>query len=249
MVVGGTLLMRPNSRIDVVGGSGGDVTITAVDAVLEGQIVANGTNSLGDGGFVDINTSGALSIGGTGIQVNGGNGDSFGGFVFFTTGGLLEVGAAIGLKPCGLGARDTLRTEMCFPLYGQELTESITPVEAGLDVFVALDKPAWCGREALLAQKQAGPRRRLVAFRMSERGAPPPRPHYPVWGTGGDGARLGETTSGTLSPSLGVGIGMAYVPIDQAQPGTDLMRNGRPDTRRIRGFLEQWAPPATPQAP
>jgi hypothetical protein len=98
MVVGGTLLMRTNSRIDVVGGSGGDVTITAVDAVLQGQIVANGTNSLGDGGFVDINTSGSLSIGGTGIQVNGGNGDSFGGFVFFTTGGLLEVGAAIQVR-------------------------------------------------------------------------------------------------------------------------------------------------------
>ena len=135
----------------------------------------------------------------------------------------LEAGRAHGLKPAGLGARDTLRTEMCFPLYGHELTEDTTPIEAGLDVFVALEKPAFLGREKMLAQKTEGVRRRLVAFRMAEKGAPPVRPHYPVWANGGDGTPLGETTSGTLSPSLGVGIGLAYVPVSFAEPGRTLM--------------------------
>jgi len=74
----------------------------------------------------------------------------------------------------------------------------------------------------MLDQKTRGPRRRLVAFRMREAGAPPPRPHYTVWGCEGDGTPLGETTSGTLSPTLGVGIGMAYVPVAHAAPGTQL---------------------------
>ncbi|MBL9136033.1 MAG: glycine cleavage system aminomethyltransferase GcvT [Verrucomicrobiales bacterium] len=133
---------------------------------------------------------------------------------------LLAVGKSHGLKPCGLGARDTLRTEMCFPLYGQELNEEWSPIEAGLDVFVALDQKEFQGSEHMLKQRTAGLRRRLVALRLLEKGAPPPRPHYSVWGEGGDGVRLGETTSGTLSPSLGVGIGMAYLPVAHAEPGT-----------------------------
>ncbi len=142
----------------------------------------------------------------------------------------LTAGAAHGIKPCGLGARDTLRTEMCFPLYGQELTEQTTPLEAGLDVFVALDKPAFTGQAALLAQKQAGIPRRLVALRMVERSAPPVRPHYPVLDASPAASRLGETTSGTLSPSLGVGIALAYVPPSAAEPGTRLVIEvrGRP---------------------
>ena len=135
----------------------------------------------------------------------------------------LEKGRDQGLKPAGLGARDTLRTEMCFPLYGHELTEETTPIEAGLDVFVALDKPAFFGLETMRTQKAEGVRRRLIAFRMTEKGAPPVRPHYAVWANGGDGTPLGETTSGTLSPSLGVGIGMAYVPVAFTEPGRTLM--------------------------
>ncbi len=134
----------------------------------------------------------------------------------------IEVGRAYGLKPCGLGARDTLRTEMCFPLYGHELTEDLTPIEAGLDVFVALYKPVFNGREVMLAQKRDGVRRRLAAFRMKDKGVPPVRPHYAVWAQGGDGTSLGETTSGTLSPSLGVGIGLAYLPVDFAEPGMEV---------------------------
>ncbi|MGE3310562.1 MAG: glycine cleavage system aminomethyltransferase GcvT [Limisphaerales bacterium] len=137
---------------------------------------------------------------------------------------LVEKGAAFGLKPCGLGARDTLRMEMCFPLYGHELTEETTPVEAGLGIFVGWDKPDFCGREVLSAQRAAGVKRKLIAFRMVEAGSPPLRGHYPVWAnTEGEGGPLGHTTSGTLSPSLGVGIGLAYVPVEAANPGTRLM--------------------------
>ena len=136
---------------------------------------------------------------------------------------LLAVGAAHGLKPCGLGARDTLRTEMCYPLYGHELTEDTTPVEAGLELFVGWDKGDFSGRSVLVAQKAEGPKRRLIAFRLVEAGSPPLRGHYAVWANGGDGTPLGETTSGTLSPSLGVGIGLAYVPVAYGEPGGRLM--------------------------
>lgn len=136
---------------------------------------------------------------------------------------VLLAGSGHGIKACGLGARDTLRTEMCYPLYGHELTEETTPVDAGLDVFVGWEKEAFCGRATLVAQRAEGPKRRLIAFRMAEAGSPPLREHYPVWANGGDGTRLGETTSGTMSPSLGVGIGMAYVPVAYAEPGRRLM--------------------------
>jgi len=128
----------------------------------------------------------------------------------------LDVGRAVGLKPAGLGARDTLRTEMCYPLYGHELDENTTPLEAGLKMFVALDKPAFVGREALLEQEQRGIKRRCVAFKMPEK-QPPPRPGYPVWVPGISEA-VGRVVSGTQSPSLGVGIGMAYLPAAHALP-------------------------------
>jgi len=135
--------------------------------------------------------------------------------------GLLETGRPYGLVPCGLGARDTLRTEMGYPLYGHELTENTTPFEAGLGAFVVLEKGDFIGRIALTAQKAEGVRRRCVAFKMNEK-SPPPRPQYPLWSTG-DGARLvGEVVSGTQSPSLGVGIGMGYVPPEFSTPGTAL---------------------------
>ena len=114
---------------------------------------------------------------------------------------------AASVMPCGLGARDTLRLEMCYPLHGNDLTEETTPLEAGLGRFVALDKPDFIGRAALLKQKQDGVTRRLVAFTMTEK-SPPPRPHYPLLA---GGVRVGEVTSGTLSPTLGIGIGMGYV--------------------------------------
>jgi glycine cleavage system T protein (aminomethyltransferase) len=119
----------------------------------------------------------------------------------------LEKGKPLGLKPCGLGARDTLRLEMCYPLNGSDLSSDRNPIEAGLGFFVDLMKPNFVGRDALLKVKEAGPPEKLVAFRMREKG-PPPRPHYAVFH---NGQRIGETTSGTLSPSLNYGIGMAYI--------------------------------------
>ncbi len=132
---------------------------------------------------------------------------------------ILEAGKPFGLKPCGLGARDTLRTEMGYPLYGHELDENTTPIEAGLGFFVAFDKGDFTGRSALAVQKEKGVARKCVAFKMTEKSAPP-RPQYPVWSTGADAKAIGQVVSGTQSPSLGVGIGMGYVPPEFAKAGT-----------------------------
>lgn len=129
---------------------------------------------------------------------------------------LLAAGHKHGLKPAGLGARDTLRTEMCYPLYGHELNEYTTPMEAGLGFFVALDKEDFIGRPVLFAQKANGTARKLVAFKMTGKSAPP-RPHYAIWSAGPDSAKIGEVVSGTQSPSLGIGIGLGYVPPQFAQ--------------------------------
>ncbi len=120
---------------------------------------------------------------------------------------VLEKGEPFGIKPCGLGARDTLRLEVCYPLNGSDLSPERNPIEAGLGFFVDLTKPKFIGREALLKAKENGSPEKLVAFRMQAKG-PPPRPHYLVFE---NGERIGEVTSGTLSPSLNYGIGMAYV--------------------------------------
>jgi len=129
---------------------------------------------------------------------------------------ILSVGQAFGVKPCGLGARDTLRTEVCYPLYGHELDENTTPIEAGVGFFVALDKGEFTGRAVLAEQKANGVRKKCVAFKMTDKSAPP-RPHYPIWA---GGVKVGEVTSGTQSPSLGIGIGMGYVPPEFAKADT-----------------------------
>ncbi len=132
--------------------------------------------------------------------------------------GLLERGKASGIKPCGLGARDTLRLEMCYPLHGNDITEETTPLEAGLGKFVSFDKGAFVGRDRLAAQKEKGVTRKLVAFKMAGK-CPPPRPHYPIVA---NGLKIGEITSGTLSPTLGVGIGMGYVEAAEARVGAPI---------------------------
>ena len=114
---------------------------------------------------------------------------------------LLVMGHASGLQPAGLGARDTLRTEVCYPLYGHELNEETTPLEAGVGFFVALDKGDFIGRQILAEQKAEGVARRCVAFKMTDKSAPP-RPHYPIWSTGPDAAKIGEVVSGTQSPAF-----------------------------------------------
>ncbi|MCX6926405.1 MAG: glycine cleavage system aminomethyltransferase GcvT [Verrucomicrobia bacterium] len=132
---------------------------------------------------------------------------------------MLSAGQSHGLKPAGLGARDTLRTEVCYPLYGHELDENTTPIEAGVGFFVALDKGEFIGRSVLAEQKAKGPGKKLVAFKMTDRSAPP-RPHYAIWSTGPGGAKIGEVVSGTQSPSLGIGIGMGYLPPEFAKANT-----------------------------
>jgi aminomethyltransferase len=132
--------------------------------------------------------------------------------------GLWNAVIAAGARPCGLGARDTLRLEMCYPLNGSDLSPAHTPLEAGLGFFVSLDKGAFTGRDVLLRQKSEGLSRRLAAFRMTEKG-PPPRPHYTLWH---DGAQIGEACSASLSPTLGTGIGMAYLPAEFSKPGTGI---------------------------
>jgi aminomethyltransferase len=131
---------------------------------------------------------------------------------------VLERGAKLGLKPCGLGARDTLRLEMCYPLNGSDLSAERNPIEAGLGLFVDLQKPNFVGREKLLETKTKGARERLIAFKMNGKG-PPPRPHYSLFN--GEN-RVGEISSGTLSPTLNIGIGMGYVSATSAKFGTPL---------------------------
>ncbi len=123
-----------------------------------------------------------------------------------------------GAKACGLGARDTLRLEMCYPLNGSDLSPERNPIEAGLGFFVDLTKENFTGRDVLSNAKQNGTKQKLIAFRMDGKG-PPPRPHYGVFV---NDARVGEVTSGTLSPSLNYGIGMAYIDAPHAKIGTKI---------------------------
>jgi aminomethyltransferase len=118
--------------------------------------------------------------------------------------------------PCGLGARDSLRLEVAYRLYGNDMDEQHTPLEAGLGWIVKLDKPGgFVGSDALIRQKQEGLERRLAGFKLTGRGIP--RHGYPVVK---DGQRVGEVTSGTMSPVLKESIGLAYVPAALAKDGS-----------------------------
>ncbi len=130
---------------------------------------------------------------------------------------LLEAGKADDILPVGLGARDSLRLELGYILYGNDLDETHTPLEAGLGWVTKLDKGDFCGRAALEAQKQIGLAQRLVGFELKERGFP--RHGYT---SNGNDEPSGVVTSGLLSPTLDRGIGMGYVPAEAAKPGTPL---------------------------
>lgn len=141
--------------------------------------------------------------------------------------------AAAGVSPCGLGARDSLRLEMGYPLNGADLSPDRTPLEAGLGFSVDLDKGPFPGRETLLAQRRDGLTCRLTGIAM-EAGGPPPRAGYALFV--GD-AQAGTLTSGGLSPSLGHGIGMSYLPMELAIPGKSLaleVRGKRFSARTVR---------------
>ncbi|MBW3632631.1 MAG: glycine cleavage system aminomethyltransferase GcvT, partial [Chloroflexi bacterium] len=139
---------------------------------------------------------------------------------------LMEVGVAQGLKPIGLGARDTLRLEARMPLYGNELAEDISPIEAGLGWAVKLDKGPFVGREAIAEVKESGPSRRTVGFQLLER-AGSARHGYPVQLGGRD---IGIVTSGAHSPTLGKEIGLALIDADAAGVGKplEIVIRGRP---------------------
>ncbi len=120
---------------------------------------------------------------------------------------LLAAAGPLGGRACGLGARDTLRTEMGYPLHGQDIGPDISPLQGGLSWAIGWKKPAFWGREALLAERDTGPSRRLRGLRATARGVP--RPHMAVRSAAG--AQVGETTSGTFSPTLRTGIALALL--------------------------------------
>lgn len=131
--------------------------------------------------------------------------------------GLLQHGAAAGLKPCGLGARDSLRFEVCLALYGHEIDEDINPYEARLGWVVKLDKGDFVGREALQQIKQAGVVRKLVGFEMVGRGIA--RGGYEIRSV--EGERIGYVTTGMPSPTLGKNLGLGFVPSGLAKEGSE----------------------------
>jgi len=154
---------------------------------------------------------------------------------------LMARGGPLGIQPCGLGARDTLRLEMGYPLHGNDISQERTPLEAGLGWAVSFDKGALVGRDALLRQKAEGIAARLWGLRMMDRLIP--RPHYPVHA---GKEQVGETTSGTFSPTLKVGIALAYLsPRDRFRAGdrVEIDVRGRP------GAAEVVKPPFVSSSP
>ena len=143
---------------------------------------------------------------------------------------ILEAGQAFAIEPCGLGARDTLRLEAGLCLYGNDIDEQTSPLEAGLGFVVKLQKDKFIGKDTLQRQKTEGPRRKRVGIRMIDHGIP--RPGCEVYTNAGE--EIGRLTSGTFSPLLRLGIGMGYVQTAQAQDGAmvnvkirDKMAKGR----------------------
>jgi aminomethyltransferase len=130
---------------------------------------------------------------------------------------IFEAGKNWGIKPIGLGARDTLRLEMGYCLYGNDINDTTSPLEAGLGWITKFTKD-FINSENLKKQKESGVARKLIGFVLQEKGIP--RAHYPI--TNIEGEIIGEVTSGTISPTMGVGIGLGYVKTAYAVPGTEI---------------------------
>ena len=130
---------------------------------------------------------------------------------------VFEAGKEFGIKPIGLAARDTLRTEMGYCLYGNDIDDTTSPIEAGLGWITKFTKE-FVNHEALAKQKAEKPSRKLVAFELNERGIP--RQGYDI--VDAEGSKIGNVTSGTMSPSLSKGIGLGYVPLDSSKLGTEI---------------------------
>jgi len=132
---------------------------------------------------------------------------------------VFESGKEYGIKPIGLGARDTLRLEMGFCLYGNDIDDTTSPLEAGLGWITKFtDTKNFIDKEYLLQQKKEGLKRKLVGFVLKDKGIP--RQHYPICNASGN--KIGEVTSGTMSPSLNIPIGLGYVPIEFSQLGSEI---------------------------
>ncbi len=131
---------------------------------------------------------------------------------------LLDSGKEFGIKPCGLGARDTLRLEMGYSLYGNDINDDTTPIEAGLEWVVDFSKDDFIGKAAMLEQKKNGPKRRLIFFELLQKGVP--RKDFRIFS---DGKEIGLVTSGNISPMLNKGIGIGYVLPEYAKPGIEVL--------------------------
>jgi aminomethyltransferase len=151
---------------------------------------------------------------------------------------LVEVATELGGMPVGLGARDTLRTEAGYPLHGQDLSLEISPVQARSTWAVGWKKDAFWGRDALLAERQAGPARLLWGLESLDRGIP--RPHMAVLDAAG--AQLGEVTSGTFSPTLRKGIGLALLARDSVSEGDEVTVDVRGRTSAVRVVRPPFVP-------
>jgi aminomethyltransferase len=145
---------------------------------------------------------------------------------------LLAEGAPKGLVPAGLGARDTLRFEAGMCLYGNDIDETTTPLEAGLGWIVKLDKGDFIGRDVLERQHEEGVSRTLIGFEMIDRGIA--RHGYPVWAVDNGGEAVGHVTSGTQSPTFGKALATAYVPPELAAAGQELLIDIRSRRARAR---------------
>ena len=156
---------------------------------------------------------------------------------------LLEAGQADGIQPIGLGARDTLRLEMRYALYGNDIDETTNPLEAGLGWVVKAAKGEFIGRGAIEALRARGVARRLVGFEMAERAVP--RHGYRLLK---DGAPVGTVTSGSFAPSLERGIGLGYVPADLAAVGTEIEVEIRGASQRARIVRTPFYPSHTKKA-
>ncbi|QDH77589.1 glycine cleavage system aminomethyltransferase GcvT [Echinicola soli] len=130
---------------------------------------------------------------------------------------IFEAGAAADIKPIGLGARDTLRMEMGYCLYGNDINDTTSPLEAGLGWITKFTKD-FINSENLKKQKEEGVSKKLVGFKFKDKGIP--RTHYPI--VNESGRQIGEVTSGTMSPSMSIGIGLGYVEKEYAKPGTEI---------------------------
>jgi aminomethyltransferase len=147
---------------------------------------------------------------------------------------ILETGKPLGIEPCGLGARDTLRLEAGLCLYGNDIDEHTTPLEAGLGFVVKLQKDEFIGKEMLLKQKNEGTKRKRVGVKMTDHSIP--RQGFDVFLETGE--EIGRLTSGTFSPLLKQGVGMGYVQIPYAQDGTNI--NVRIRDKMARGKISAF---------